>query len=96
MSETTLRAGVEHSTRARYLQLAVLVMAAGAIYPLVYLRQNFEVTMLLVDTEFARDVQRMLEDDFAASREVSATEYTEAPLWFRLVVRIARLLAPIQ
>jgi len=30
----------------RYLQLAVLVIAAGAIYPLIYLRQNFEITIL--------------------------------------------------
>ena len=30
----------------RYIQLAVLVVAAGAIYPLIYLRQNFEVTIL--------------------------------------------------
>lgn len=30
----------------RYAQLAVLVIAAGAIYPLIYLRQNFEVTIL--------------------------------------------------
>lgn len=30
----------------RYIQLAVLVIVAGAIYPLIYLRQNFEVTIL--------------------------------------------------
>ncbi|MCZ6619998.1 MAG: MFS transporter [Gammaproteobacteria bacterium] len=30
----------------RYLQLATLVVAGGAIYPLVYLRQNFEVSLL--------------------------------------------------
>ena len=30
----------------RYLQLAVLILAAGAIYPLIYLRQNFEITIL--------------------------------------------------
>jgi len=30
----------------RYLQLAVIVVAAGAIYPLLYLRQNFEVSIL--------------------------------------------------
>lgn len=29
-----------------YIQLAVLVVAGGAIYPLVYLRQNFEVSIL--------------------------------------------------
>lgn len=30
----------------RYVQLGVLVLTAGCIYPLVYLRQNFEGTML--------------------------------------------------
>lgn len=29
-----------------YVQLAVITVAAGAIYPLLYLRQNFEVSML--------------------------------------------------
>jgi sugar phosphate permease len=36
----------ERSTLSRYLQLTVLILAAGAIYPLVYLRQNFEVSIL--------------------------------------------------
>ncbi len=30
----------------RYGQLAVLTLAAGAVYPLIYLRQNFEVSIL--------------------------------------------------
>lgn len=30
----------------RYFQLAVITLAAGAMYPLIYLRQNFEVTIL--------------------------------------------------
>ncbi len=60
------------------------------------MRLNFEVTMLLVDEKFASQVEAMLKDDFAISREVKAAEYTEAPLWFRLTVRVARLLAPIQ
>jgi sugar phosphate permease len=34
------------STAQRYAQLAVLTLAAGAIYPLIYLRQNFEVSIL--------------------------------------------------
>lgn len=60
------------------------------------MRLNFEVTMLLVDEGFAGEVEAMLQEDFSHSREVAATEYTQAPLWFRLVVRVARLLAPIQ
>ena len=39
-------ASPELSTVERYLRLAVLVLAAGAIYPLIYLRQNFELTIL--------------------------------------------------
>ncbi|MBT8100182.1 MAG: MFS transporter, partial [Gammaproteobacteria bacterium] len=39
-------AEVANSVVKRYVQLGVLVLAAGAIYPLVYLRQNFEVTIL--------------------------------------------------
>jgi len=34
------------SLKARYLKLAVLVIVAGNIYPLIYLRQNFEVSIL--------------------------------------------------
>ena len=30
----------------RYIQLGVLTLAAGAVYPLIYLRQNFEVSIL--------------------------------------------------
>ncbi len=33
-------------TVRRIGQLAVITVAAGAIYPLLYLRQNFEVSML--------------------------------------------------
>ncbi|HAJ29132.1 MAG TPA: MFS transporter, partial [Gammaproteobacteria bacterium] len=30
----------------RYGQLALVIIAGGAVYPLVYLRQNFEITLL--------------------------------------------------
>ena len=30
----------------RYIKLLFLIMAGGAIYPLLYLRQNFELTLL--------------------------------------------------
>ena len=36
----------EKTTLQRYLQLGVLIMAGGAIYPLIYLRQNFEISIL--------------------------------------------------
>jgi len=37
---------VSDDTRKRYVQLGVLTLAAGAVYPLIYLRQNFEVSIL--------------------------------------------------
>ena len=42
----TSSASSELTTSQRYIRLAVLVIAAGAIYPLIYLRQNFEITIL--------------------------------------------------
>ena len=39
--------GAAHESRAqRYLQLLLLVIAAGAIYPMLYLRQVYQPTML--------------------------------------------------
>lgn len=34
------------TTAKRYGQLAILTLAGGAVYPLIYLRQNFEVSIL--------------------------------------------------
>jgi len=43
---TTTDEREETTTLQRYVQLAVLVIVGGAIYPLIYLRQNFEITIL--------------------------------------------------
>ena len=37
---------VARSALRRYVQLGVLTLAGGAMYPLIYLRQNFEVSIL--------------------------------------------------
>ena len=39
-------ASVGNSNRSRYFQLLLVTLAGGCIFPLVYLRQNFEVTIL--------------------------------------------------
>lgn len=44
------------SNRRRYVQFALLLLAAGAIYPLLYLRQNFEHTLLLAFNITADDL----------------------------------------
>lgn len=60
------------------------------------MRLNFEVTMLLIDEEFAGEVEKMLLDDLANSTLASSKEYTEASLPYRFVVKFCRLLAPVQ
>ena len=58
-------------------------------------RLNFELTFLNYDPAFVRAVEAMLIVDFANSRPVELSEYTERGFGFRLLSRSARLLAPI-
>lgn len=60
------------------------------------MRLNFEITMLLRDAEVARQVEEMLEADFANSRLATVEDYTESSSFFQFFVRTARLLAPVQ
>ncbi|HEX8371779.1 MAG TPA: cardiolipin synthase [Chthoniobacterales bacterium] len=59
-------------------------------------RLNFEITMGFADKVMAGKVEAMLENDLANSRIVEQKEIREASFLFRLCVRVARLLAPIQ
>jgi len=59
-------------------------------------RLNFEITMVFYEHAFAQQVAAMLTDDFTHSVPVRANELLEASYWFRLKVRVARLMAPIQ
>jgi len=58
-------------------------------------RLNFEITTVVLDAEFAANVERMFQDDFSASRLMEADEYDNKPYWFKLAVRTARLAAPV-
>ncbi|EMI53951.1 cardiolipin synthase [Rhodopirellula sallentina] len=60
------------------------------------MRLNFEVSMLMIDRVFASEVETMLEADFAKSQLATVAEYTERSLPFRFLVRVCRLLAPVQ
>lgn len=42
----TISSALAHPDVIRYVKLLFLIMAGGAIYPLLYLRQNFELTLL--------------------------------------------------
>jgi cardiolipin synthase len=59
-------------------------------------RLNFEITIAVSETGFAGDVEKMLSDDFDRSRQVTADEFHQRPIWFRFAVKASRLMAPIQ
>ncbi len=59
-------------------------------------RLNFEITSVIADEDFAAQVERMLEADFAESRQMDPHEYDAKPWWFRFAAKVARLTSPIQ
>lgn len=58
-------------------------------------RLNFEITLLVKDLFFARQVESMLETDLRRCRQVSADEFQTKPAWFTLGMATARLFAPV-
>jgi cardiolipin synthase len=59
------------------------------------LRLQFEITLLFADRSFAAEVKKMLEADFARSRPLLISEINDRSFAFKVIVRIARLLAPV-
>ncbi|MDF1740078.1 MAG: cardiolipin synthase [Verrucomicrobiales bacterium] len=57
---------------------------------------NFEITGIVHDIGFNAEVAEMLKRDFGKSEPVMASAYAGKPFWYRVGVRLARLLAPIQ
>jgi cardiolipin synthase len=58
-------------------------------------RLNFELMLLTVDEDFAREVEAMLSDDFAQAHEISIEESKETHHLQQLGMRVARLISPI-
>lgn len=58
-------------------------------------RLNFELTHLNYDPTSIREVEEMLQKDFARSREVGLADYTRRSFFFKLAVKSARLFSPI-
>jgi len=58
-------------------------------------RLNFEIMLLTVDEAFAGQVDEMLTNDFAQSREINVQESQETHRLQKLGMRIARLISPI-
>ncbi|WP_248322088.1 cardiolipin synthase [Caballeronia sp. Sq4a] len=58
-------------------------------------RLNFEITVLTVDHDFAREVESMLLVDFAHAYEIDGNDYRGAAFWRRMAMHVARLFSPI-
>jgi cardiolipin synthase A/B len=58
-------------------------------------RLNFEVTALVMDRDFAGQLQTMFLADFDRSREMTRADVDSQPLWHRVASRAAYLLAPV-
>lgn len=58
-------------------------------------RLNFEITLLVHDVFFAREVEEMLTTDLGRCRQVSLEECRNKPAWFTVAMAIARLFAPV-
>jgi cardiolipin synthase A/B len=56
---------------------------------------NFEVMGFVADPGFVEGVEKMLQADLAASVAIDLSEYDRKPLWFKLAVRVSRLLTPL-
>ncbi len=59
-------------------------------------RLNFEITGIVVDPDFNSEVEKMLLNDFAHSREMTKGDLESKSYFFKLGCHIARLTAPIQ
>ncbi|WP_027799535.1 cardiolipin synthase [Paraburkholderia dilworthii] len=58
-------------------------------------RLNFEIMVMTVDHDFAKEVEAMLLADFAQSREIDRNEYRKASALRRVLMHVARLFSPI-
>ncbi len=58
-------------------------------------RLNFEITMLVHDLFFARQVETMLEADFARCRQVTLEEAANKPPWIKVGMAVAKLFSPV-
>jgi len=59
-------------------------------------RLNFEITAVIAEPDFIESMENMFEADFEKSRLMRAGEYDDKSFWFRFVVRLCSLSAPIQ
>jgi cardiolipin synthase len=59
-------------------------------------RLNFEITALVDNHEFAGQVEAMLRRDFENCKLAAREDLTQRRWWFKVAVRVARLMSPLQ
>ncbi|MBT3201482.1 MAG: cardiolipin synthase [Phycisphaerales bacterium] len=59
-------------------------------------RLNFEITAVVIDDEFASEIEEMFASDFANSSPMTIEQIESKSFWFKLASRAAHLLAPLQ
>lgn len=58
-------------------------------------RLNFEVTSIVVDQAFTREMEAMFEADFTHAEIIDPNSIKQKPLWWRIGVKLCRLAAPV-
>ena len=58
-------------------------------------RLNFEVTSLIVDKDFATEMQSMFEADFVHAESIDPNDFDSKPFWWRFAVNVSRLGSPV-
>ena len=59
-------------------------------------RLNFEITGLIGDPDFAKEIEKMLLNDFSHAYEMTKSDMDDKSFGFKLAARLARLTSPIQ
>ena len=59
------------------------------------LRLNFELTLLMEDSDMTERIRKLLADDMAQAEEQLPEQWYETPFYMRAAARICRLLSPI-
>lgn len=58
-------------------------------------RLNFEISILVSDSDFAAQTEKMLKEDFKKSHLITKKELRTRPMYFRILSLIARLFSPV-
>ena len=58
-------------------------------------RLNFEVTAVIADKDFAKEMEKMFEQDFAHAVTIDQDSIDKKPFWWRFGVKLSRLAAPV-